>query len=183
MSRKKKPMSAHERELFQREIEDVLPLAHEKIRPFRRPLAPRPRQRELDEVRVLRDMMSDSFESSELETGEELLYLRPGLQKRLLRHLRQGKFSVGAELDLHGMTVPMARQALAQFLEECERNTVRSVRIIHGKGRRSYHKEPVLKGKVNVWLQQRDEVLAFCSARLTDGGTGALYVLLKRRLD
>ncbi len=182
MSRKKKPISAHDRELFRREVEDVLPLEHDKITPFRRPISPRPRQRELDEARVLQDMMSNAFESCELETGEELLYLRPGLPKRLLRHLRQGKFSVGAELDLHGMTIPIARQALIQFLAECERNAVRSVRIIHGKGRGSYRREPVLKGRVNGWLQQRDEVLAFCSARSTDGGTGALYVLLKRRL-
>lgn len=130
---------------------------------------------------MIRDMMSDAFEPAELETGEELLYARTGLPRRLLRQLRQGKFSMGAELDLHGMTVPMARQALAQFLEECERNAVRSARIIHGKGRGSYQKEPVLKGKVSAWLQQRDEVLAFCSARPADGGTGALYVLLKRR--
>jgi DNA-nicking Smr family endonuclease len=41
-------------------------------------------------------------------------------------------------------------------------------------------RRPVLKGKVNHWLQQRDEVLAFCSARPVDGGTGAVYVLLKR---
>jgi DNA-nicking Smr family endonuclease len=79
------------------------------------------------------------------------------------------------------MNVPMARYALAGFLEKCERNNIRSVRIIHGKGRGSYHKEPVLKGKVNTWLQQREDVLAFCSARSADGGTGAVYVLLKQR--
>lgn len=181
MSRKKKPVSAQDQELFRREMRNVLPLAQDKIMPFRQRLAPRPRQLELDEARVIRDMMSDIFEPAEMETGEELLYTRPGLPKRLLRQLRQGKFSISAELDLHGMAVPMARQALAQFLAECEQHAVRSARIIHGKGRGSYQKEPVLKGKVNAWLQQRDEVLAFCSARPTDGGTGAIYVLLKRR--
>lgn len=181
MSRKKRSISTQDRELFRREMEGVLPLEQDKITPFRQHLAPRPRQRELDEARVTRDMMSDAFEPAELETGEELLYTRPGLPRRLLRHLRRGKLSMGTELDLHGMTVPMARQALAQFLEECERNAVRSAHIIHGKGRGSYQKEPVLKGRVNAWLRQRDEVLAFCSARPADGGTGALYVLLKRR--
>ncbi|ABA58370.1 Smr/MutS family protein [Nitrosococcus oceani] len=181
MSRKKKPVSTHDRELFREAVKDVLPLNQDKIMPFQRYLAPIPQQRKRDEVRVLQDMMSDTFEAVELETGEELLYLRPGVQKRLLRQLRQGKFSIGAELDLHGMNVPMARQALAGFLKECEKNGIRCIRIIHGKGRGSYHKEPILKGKVNTWLQQKDEILAFCSARSTDGGTGAIYVLLKRR--
>jgi len=181
MNRKKNFLSPQDRELFRRAVADVLPLHQDKVLPPQRRLPPIPRQREQDEALVIRDMMSDTFEPAELETGEELLYLRPGLQKRLLRHLRQGKFSIGAELDLHGMTVPIARQTLARFLEDCRRRTIRSVRIIHGKGRGSYHKEPILKGKVNLWLQQRDEVLAFCSARAVDGGTGAVYVLLKRR--
>jgi DNA-nicking Smr family endonuclease len=181
MNRKKNLISAQDRELFRRAVADVLPLRQDKVLLPQRRLAPIPRQREQDEARVIRDLLSDTFEPAELETGEELFYLRPGLQRRLLRHLRQGKFSIGAELDLHGMTVPIARQMLARFLEECRRNAIQSVRIIHGKGRGSYHKEPILKGKVNLWLQQRDEVLAFCSARAADGGTGAVYVLLKRR--
>jgi DNA-nicking Smr family endonuclease len=53
------------------------------------------------------------------------------------------------------------------------------VRIIHGKGLRSRHKGPVIKTKVNTWLRQRDDILAFCSARPVDGGTGAIYVLLR----
>ncbi|ADE16075.1 Smr protein/MutS2 [Nitrosococcus halophilus Nc 4] len=181
MSRKKKSISIHDRELFREAVKDVLPLNQDKVMPFQHRLPPIPQQRERDEALVIRDMMSETFEAAELETGEELLYLRPGVPKRLLRQLRQGKYSIGAELDLHGMNVPMARQALASFLRECERNDIRSLRIIHGKGRGSYQKEPILKGKVNAWLQQKDEVLAFCSARSTDGGTGAIYVLLKRR--
>jgi DNA-nicking Smr family endonuclease len=180
MIHKKRPISTHDKALFRDAVKDVLPLKQDKVLPFRRRLAPIPQQRQRDDSLVLRDMMSDAFEPAEVETGEELLYLRPELQKRLLRHLRQGKFSIAAELDLHGMNVPMARYALARFLGECERSNIRSVRIIHGKGRGSYHKEPVLKGKVNTWLQQRDDVLAFCSARSADGGTGAVYVLLKR---
>jgi DNA-nicking Smr family endonuclease len=78
------------------------------------------------------------------------------------------------------MTVPMARQALSAFLQTCQLKAARCVRIIHGKGRNSQHGLPVLKHKLNKWLQQRNEVLAFCSARQTDGGTGAVYVLLKQ---
>lgn len=58
---------------------------------------------------------------------------------------------------------------------------MRVVRIIHGKKNSSEGKMPVLKGKVNSWLRQKSEVLAFCSARPNDGGTRAVYVLLKRK--
>jgi len=128
----------------------------------------------------MRDMLSEDYDPAELELGDELLFSRSGLQHGLLRKLRRGQFSIRMQLDLHGMTVAEARLALTQFLLDCRAANARCVRIIHGKGHGSLHKQPVLKGKVNKWLQQRDEVLAFCSARIEDGGTGAVYVLLKR---
>jgi DNA-nicking Smr family endonuclease len=79
------------------------------------------------------------------------------------------------------MNVPAARQALIAFIKASQRDNMSCVRMIHGKGNRSRHKGPVLKHKVNHWLRQRQEVLAFCSARPMDGGTGAIYVLLRRR--
>ena len=78
------------------------------------------------------------------------------------------------------MTILIARQSLSEFLRRRRLSGARCVRIIHGKGRGSAQGLPVLKNKVNYWLQQRDDVLAFCSARPVDGGTGAVYVLLKR---
>lgn len=149
--------------------------------PYRKAPPPRPRQLELDEQAVLHDMFSDDLDPTELETGEELYFCRPGLQHSLLRKLKRGQFSVFAELDLHGLTSDQAREALAAFLRECRAKYIQCVRIIHGKGNGSPHRRPVLKGKVNHWLQQREEVLAFCSARPVDGGTGAVYVLLKRK--
>jgi len=80
------------------------------------------------------------------------------------------------------MTVAAAKEALAAFLHRVRRDSLSCVRIIHGKGNGSRHRGPVLKQKINGWLRQRDEVLAFCSARAMDGGTGAIYVLLRRRL-
>ncbi|NIW87182.1 MAG: DNA mismatch repair protein MutS, partial [Gammaproteobacteria bacterium] len=65
-------------------------------------------------------------------------------------------------------------------LKGCRARQLRCVRVVHGKGHGSLHKLPVLKTKVQGWLRQRDEVLAFCSARPVDGGTGAVYVLLKK---
>lgn len=142
-----------------------------------------PRQRELDEARVMTDVMSEQFDPAEVETGEELLYARPGVQHQVLRKLRRGQYSVGAELDLHGLIVPEARAAVASFLHDCLAHRVGCARIVHGKGLGSHQKQPVLKSKVNHWLQHHDQVLAFCSARHFDGGTGAVYVLLRRARD
>jgi DNA-nicking Smr family endonuclease len=167
-------------QLFRDSVGDVTPVRHDRVAPPRRAPGPRPRFRERDEAQVLRDLLSDQFEPLEHETGEELVFVRAGLQQRTLKKLRRGLFVVSAELDLHGMTVPVAREAVAAFLHECKRRRVQCARIVHGKGRGSRHRAPVLKHKIGHWLQQRDEVLAYCSARNCDGGTGAVYVLLKR---
>lgn len=167
--------------LFRESIGAVKPLQDDRVAPVRRHISPRPIFRERDETEVLRDMLSDLFDPADMETGEELLYIRAGLQQRTVRKLRRGKLSVDAELDLHGMTIPVARAAVAGFLRECQRRHIQCARIIHGKGLGSRHRAPVLKQKVGGWLRQRDEVLAYCSARHCDGGTGALYVLLKRK--
>lgn len=173
-----RPIPDTERTLFREAVQDCRPLAQDKR--LREPSRPRPvpAQRQQNEAQVLRDMLSDALDPAELETGDELLFARPGLQHGVLRKLRRGQFSIEDELDLHGLTVPEARQALADFLHKARG---RCVRVIHGKGNTSAGRIPVLKGKVNHWLRQRDEVLAFASARPVDGGTGAVYVLLRRR--
>lgn len=167
-------------QLFRESVGKVKRVRHDRIAPTRRAVSARPLFREQDDAEVLRDLLSDQFEPFELETGEELIYIRPGLQQRTLKKLRRGLFVVDGELDLHGMSAPIARQAVAEFLNDCKRRHVQCVRIIHGKGRGSRHRGPVLKQKIGYWLQQRDEVLGYCSARSCDGGTGAVYVLLKR---
>ena len=166
-------------ELFRREMRDVRRIEGDRVAPQRR----RPRAQPLKtleaERQVLVDMLSDEHWPEDVETGEELVYLKPGLQSRLLQRLRRGHFAVNAELDLHGMNVAEARDALADFLRACALRDHRCVRIVHGKGRGSRHGRPVIKGKVDRWLRLRDEVVAFCSARPVDGGTGAVYVLLR----
>lgn len=167
--------------LFRLAIGNVRPLkrdnrvSHEKAKPL-----PHPRQQELDDQQVLKDMMSDPYDLSELETGDELHFCRQGIQQKTFKKLRRGEFSLEAELDLHGKTVEEARSAIASFLLRCKQQGLRCIRVIHGKGHGSFNKQPILKSHVNHWLRQRDEVLAFCSARPADGGTGAVYVLLKK---
>lgn len=156
-------------------------LRHDRVEPERGPaVAPaEPRSQRADERQVLDDMLHGPLEADDFETGEELWYRREGVQRGVLRKLRRGQYRVHAALDLHGMNVAAARAALDQFLLDAKRGHLSCVRVIHGKGKRSRHKGPVLKAKVNTWLQKRDDVLAFCSARPVDGGTGAVYVLLR----
>jgi DNA-nicking Smr family endonuclease len=143
------------------------------------PPRPRPHHSEAEDRSVVRDLMSDPFAGTDVQPGDELQFARNGLQRGVYRKLRRGQFRLDAELDLHGMTTSEARGALAGFLAEARTARWRCVRIIHGKGLRSSNRGPVLKAHVAHWLAQRDEVLAYCSARPADGGTGAVYVLLR----
>ena len=137
-------------------------------------------QRDRDEEQARRDWMSDPLEFGDLQPGDELRFSRAGISQRVFRKLRGGHYRIQDELDLHGLFADEARRAIGLFLDDARRGGALCVRIVHGKGLRSRHKGPVLKGLTDHWLRQRDDVLAFCSARPTDGGTGAVYVLLKR---
>lgn len=169
-----------ESDLFRKAVGKIRPVKQDKIPPHRPRRKPVPEQTRRDQREVINSLLSDDYDSAEIETGEELVHIRPGLQQTVIRKLRRGQYAIEAELDLHGATVTQAREAVDEFLGAARERGKRCVRIIHGKGHSSVGKMPVLKGKVNSWLRQKDEVLAFCSARPNDGGTGAVYVLLKR---
>jgi DNA-nicking Smr family endonuclease len=174
--------AADDATLFRAAVSDVTPLhAEERARTGRAKPAPIPQQRLRDEAEVLEDSLSDHWDPADMEMGDELFHVRDGLPSTTLRRLRRGTFSIAAELDLHGYTLDQARSALTLFLHDAPRRANCCVRIIHGKGYGSPQGKPVLKNMLNRWLRQRDDVVAFCSALPRHGGTGALYVLLKRR--
>jgi DNA-nicking Smr family endonuclease len=167
--------------LFRSAVGDARPLRHGPrfLHPLPKP-KPIPLQSLRDQREVLLDSLSDHvYWADSLESGEELAFLRPGLQSTVLRKLRRGHWVTQGELDLHGLTVAEAKLELIQFLQHCQKTGLRCIRIIHGKGLRSKNREPVLKNKVAHWLMQRDETLAFCQARAADGGGGAMLVLLR----
>jgi DNA-nicking Smr family endonuclease len=164
---------------FRDAVRDARPIPQDRVVPDRRRPKPVPEQKRLDELAVL-DSSLNEYDDSELETGEELLYARPGVQHGVMRRLRRREYTIEGQLDLHGQTVAQARELVNRFLRDCRAQGKRCVRIIHGKGRGSEGRLPVLKGKVNVWLRRKDEVLAFCPAQPTDGGAGAVYVLLRK---
>jgi len=175
-------MSKDDSDLFRQFVDVDKKLKFDGVKPVRKKLSTKPDQQIKDEEhdRVIDDMFSEEYEPADIERGDELFFSRPGVSRADLRKLKKGLINIQGELDLHGLTVAIAREQLASYLHHCQQTGKRCVRIIHGKGRGSVQGKPVIKNKVNIWLRQRDEVLAFCSARQNDGGTGAIYLLLKK---
>ncbi len=125
--------------------------------------------------------LKDVFSDAPVEDcPDQLSFSRSGVQPSTLKKLRQGKLAIDNEIDLHGMTVNEARVYLLDFLGECKVDGSRVLLIVHGKGYSSPGAKPVIKPMVNRWLREVSSVLAFCSAKPPDGGTGAVYVLLKK---
>jgi len=180
-------ISDDDRNLFRDSVGPVKPIQHDRANLEPRPRPPQRRKRIHDDIHSAFDSRSDPFSDHFLppgseersEAGDELSFARQGVQHKTLRRLKRGQLNCAMDLDLHGMTVAEARPILADFIGESRQHRLRCVRVIHGKGFRSAGFQPVLKGMVNNWLRQHDWVLAFCSARPNDGGTGAVYVLLK----
>ncbi len=112
-------------------------------------------------------------------TAVEDSFRRPGVRTQVLRRLRRGLYPIEDELDLHGHSQAEARDRLAEFIAFHRNAGHRCLRIIHGKGYRSGARGPILKIAVNSWLRRHGDVMAFTSARPIDGGTGAVYVLLR----
>jgi hypothetical protein len=167
--------------VFRTAVADVRPLPQPPPPPSEPRPTPRARFRRLDDQQALQESLELSPGDWLVETGDELLFRRGGLPARLLDRLRRGEFAVEDEIDLHGLTAAMAREALREFLQEALGRRLHCVRVVHGKGLRSGHRGPVLKHAVNVWLRKVDAVVAFASAPRRDGGTGAVYVLLSDR--
>ncbi|HYQ70685.1 MAG TPA: Smr/MutS family protein, partial [Gammaproteobacteria bacterium] len=174
MTKAKKP-SAEDIELFRRSVGPVRRISSDRIGPVRRPPPPRPRPGGEAEGAGLPDTFSDAYDPGSVSAEETLFFARPGLQQRQLQRFRRGQLSCFAELDLHGMTAAIARRELMAFIEHCRERRIRCARIIHGKGYGSGGAAPVLKNRLNSWLRQHHDVLAFSSAQARHGGSGALY--------
>lgn len=171
--------------LFRDAVKDAAPLRKtDQANVFRSAPQPHARQREADEL--------DALEASQLamypspmswdigaDIEDEQSFLRGAVSPDLLRKLRRGQWTIDAEIDLHHHTQDEAHQTLMEFMRKARASGWRCVRIIHGKGLSSHQKIPVLRSKVRRWLQQKDEVLAYCEPRPNGGGSGAVLVLLR----
>ncbi len=154
-------------------MQGVKPLEQDRIQPRK----PKPAPRRHSDVSSAARHDDAPFENLFVETGSQLSWTAPGVQKTVMRRLKQGKFPVRAELDLHGLFAQQAEREIRAFISEASARGLGCVRIIHGKGRDG---PGILKQKTNSWLRQMNAVKAFCSCKPEDGGTGAVYVLLRQ---
>jgi len=167
--------------LFRRLMAGARPIDLDKRAPDYRPKPlPKARFRRVDEQSVLAESLEGDIDEIETGAGEALRFNRPSVGKRTMRKLARGNYSVQGEIDLHGLTVPEAKDALRGFIKESGFRGHTCVRVVHGKGLGSGQRGPILKTKVNNWLRRWNEVLAFVSTRQVHGGTGAVYVLLRK---
>jgi DNA-nicking Smr family endonuclease len=160
-----------DRSAFEKAMRDVKPLAREpRVAPSR------PRKR----AHVRRHPASPDV-AKIVTDGERVTFRRATVPKETLQRIERGGVRAEDETDLHGLTADEARVALARFITEALAHGKHSVRIVHGKGRRSGPGGPVLKSLVHLWLAEHEAVLAFSTADSRHGGTGATCVLLERR--
>ncbi len=171
--------------VFEEAMADVRRLERDTQAPeirYREPVTISQHEREV--LREL-DLLVSSGEGEELQDPDEHLEGKvAGLDPRVMKQLRRGEFTVQADLDLHGTDSESARRLVEQFLVSSHARDLRCVRIVHGRGRGSPDRVPVLKQNLPRWLARGPAahiVLGYASATPRDGGAGASYVLLRRR--
>ena len=165
---------------FRTAMRDVKPLAaqppkHAPAIARRARIRPPPRRaaENLDETMPLIATAADA------DAAASLSFQRGGVQDQVMRRLRRGLIPSEDEIDLHGLNQAAARDRLADFIARSRDAGRRSVTVVHGKGYRSGARGPILKTAVDLWLRRHLDVMAFTSAKAIDGGTGAVYVLLR----
>jgi len=177
------PSDLPDEALFQFAMRDVKALGWSAV-----PLVDRPPlelQAHDDEQEALREL-EEFIRHGNIEIEQTPEYIEQSVQphgRLYLDDLRSGRFSIQAHLDLHGLTIPEARFVLGEFVLESVRAGFTCVRVIHGRGRHSHKHHPVLKENIQRWLISRRmsrHVVAYTSARVCDGGGGAVYVLLRK---
>lgn len=173
--------------LFKAEIKDVKPIKHDradvgtKVKNCQ--LVAQHRKNAIAKLNtdIVIDGISDQF-LMDVGAEEFLLWAKSGVQQSLIQRLRKGLIAFEGSIDFHGLTVTQARELLWEFLAEAEALEVRCVRITHGKAARKDNKMPIMKSHVNTWLRQHPLIIGFSSCLAKHGGTGAVYVLLKRNM-
>lgn len=181
MTRKQSTPDDDDLQLFQEMIGDVTPLAQNKIDPDSRPKKSRSKR-----STPIQKTLSP-FGERDYVTGvgahDTLNYARDGVQQKILAQLKKGQYPFEAKIDLHGCTIEEAGIRLQAALNNATACHYRCILVVHGKGKSSFDNKPAIKSHVNLWLRDTGSVLAFHSALPKHGGTGAIYVLLKRQRD
>lgn len=180
---KRTSLSDEDKALFQETMKAVKPLSKITRREPTHKVVTKPLRRKPDTVIAPKsDYYLSNYYTDVVSPISTLAHHSQDIPRKRLRELRNGDIRWEARLDLHGLRPDAARESLCNFIDQQSRGMSRCLLVIHGKGGR-HSEEPVLKNHVNHWLQQLPQVLAFHSAIPRDGGTGAVYVLLKRQQD
>jgi Uncharacterized protein conserved in bacteria len=151
---------------FELEMADVVPLRRDprgRVRPARQPPGS-PRA---------------ATPSDDAAEGPDEGFAAHGVNRREIRKLRRGTYAVGDQLDLHGMTAAEACASAGRFIESSRHSRYRCVSIVHGRGLHSEGKVSVLRARIRRYLRSHRAVLAYADAPLSDGGAGAVYLLLR----
>lgn len=161
--------------LFKEAVSKIKKMAQNRV--ILKKKSPSPTRKQFDTENVEPAFTISDFQTEKTVSSDDYLFFaRPGLSEKQIRELRQGKFRISARLDLHGFNIETARDELISFIHTKFNQKQRYLCIIHGKG---HGEQPILKNKLNNWLRQIDQILAFATATPRHGGAGALYVLLK----
>lgn len=172
-------MTDEDKKIFEKAMVGIKRLDIDRRAPKHKPkLKPIAKFARADEKAVLQESLEDDIDIIEHHHGGGIHFCRPHIGRRTMRKLKRGGFSIQAEIDLHGMTLAEAKPRLKLFIQDSIMINRLCVRVIHGKGLGSGNRGPVMKNAVNSWLRKWNKVLAFTSTKQTDGGTGAVYVLL-----
>lgn len=182
-SKSKRHQEEDDMSLFLSAMDGVEQLTERGEAPAPNPRLPEMIDENAEALAELAEMVAGQGDFTVADTDEYIEGAAPGIDARLLRSLRRGDFTLQGRLDLHGMTQVQAKEAVDRFLTDSRRTNKRCVLIVHGRGLNSPDQVPVLKERMREWLNQKrlgKTVLAFATARPQDGGTGAVYVLLRR---
>lgn len=177
---KKKLITDEEKHLFRDTVKKITPLRHGKDKVLTTP----PTKIKISKKSIPEELELPPFSTtpSQLRTAEEILaFNRGGIRTTTLNQLRRGQLKMEATLDLHRNTITKAYESLHHFIHVCRQKRIRYVTIIHGKGYHSKEGTPILKSMISEWLRNHPDVLAYHTAKPKDGGTGAVYVLLKTK--
>jgi DNA-nicking Smr family endonuclease len=181
LSREKVMEIRSDEEIFLDAMADVREIKEFREIPLKkaRKIEPLP-VREHDCLEDLRRIVSGKIKIRLSDTGEYIEWIRHNVRKDIVQKLHHGDFSVQDYIDLHGMTLGEAREALDLFFKEAIRKHLFCIKVIHGRGLRSPAK-PVLKEALKKMLQGRYKkwILAYSTARDCDGGLGATYVIFE----
>jgi len=186
MSDKSSHNNISELEAFRQALNDVKPIAQERAHTGRARRNDESVSYRREKAQEQNELIVDGLNATlthELGAEERVLFALPGVQQKLLKRMQAGHLGWDAGVDLHGFSVDAAREELYSFIADAKRRSLRSLIVVHGKAYTDPGRPALLKSYVTDWLQQIDGVLAFCSAQPQDGGSGALYVLLKRQSE